>query len=114
MQHGMMCFARLVRSLLGPGAVADEKLDFGASLMVLGVDVTIRASGYALRPTRDKVSEWLASLESAIAAGKLRGGDASKLAGRLSWGCAQLFRRFGRAMLRPIFDQACRGCPSFF
>ena len=38
----------------------------------------------------------------------LAAGDASKLAGKLSWGCASLFHRMGRAMLRPIFDQQTR------
>ena len=32
-------------------------------------------------------------------------GDASKLAGKLSFGCSHMFRRIGRAMLRPLFDQ---------
>ena len=103
----MHCFAELVRTLLGDSAVAADKLGFGASLGILGVDVSVRASGFVFRPMRDKVSEWLSALESAISLRKLRGGDASKLAGKLSWGCAHLFRRFGRAMIRPIFDQVC-------
>ena len=32
--------------------------------------------------------------------------DAGKLAGRLSWATQFLFRKLGRAMLRPIFDRA--------
>ena len=55
---------------------------------------------------------------------RLLPGDASKLAGKLSWGCSNAFKRFGRAMLRlvvglvrkplvcvfcrPLFDQVCR------
>ena len=35
-------------------------------------------------------------------------GEASKLAGKLAWGCAHAFRQFGRANLRPIFDQVTR------
>lgn len=42
-------------------------------------------------------------------------GDASKLAGKLAWGCSHMFKRFARAMLRwvllasPFFDalQCC-------
>jgi hypothetical protein len=32
-------------------------------------------------------------------------GVASKLAGKLAWGGSHLFKKLGRAMLRPIFDQ---------
>ena len=35
-------------------------------------------------------------------------GDASKLAGKLSWAQCQMFKQLGRAMLRPIFDQASK------
>lgn len=41
----------------------------------------------------------------ALEVGKLSAGDASKLAGKLQWASQHMFRRFGRGMLRPIFDQ---------
>ena len=37
MQHALECVARLVRILLGPTAVAEEKLACGMRLDVLGV-----------------------------------------------------------------------------
>ena len=33
---------------------------------------------------------------------------AQRVVGKLSWGCSHLFKRVGRAMLRPIFDQKSR------
>ena len=38
-EHAKMCFARLVRAMLGPGAISDRKLDHGPTLMVLGLMV---------------------------------------------------------------------------
>ena len=35
-------------------------------------------------------------------AGVLLPGDASKLAGKLAWGCSHMFKRFARAMLRRV------------
>ena len=35
-------------------------------------------------------------------------GEAEKMAGRLAWGSAYAFRQYGRAMLRPIYDQQSR------
>ena len=36
-KHGMQCLARLVRLLLGREAIADNKLDCGSGLTILGV-----------------------------------------------------------------------------
>ena len=55
MQHAMQCFARLVRVLLGSGAVAAGKLACGSVLVVLGVVVTPAVRGFLLKPSPDKV-----------------------------------------------------------
>ena len=52
----MQCFARLVRLLLGSDAVAEEKLECGPSLTVLGVLIELSNKGYTCQPARDKVS----------------------------------------------------------
>ena len=106
--HGLTCFARLVRLLLGNGAIACEKLGYGASLCVLGVQHKLFKAGYKCFPSADKVWVWQRVIATALREGRLDPGEAAKLAGRLSWGCSQLFHRFGRAMLRPIFDQQSR------
>ena len=96
LQHAMLCFARLVRALLGRTAVADDKLDHGLALCVLGVDITLSGKGYAFRPAAGKVPKWKDLLVEARRS--LKPGDASKLAGKLAWGGNLLFRRLGRAM----------------
>ena len=47
-----------------------------------------------------QIQRWLATIEQTLAVGMLTMGDASKLAGRLSWGCSHMFKRFARAMFR--------------
>ena len=108
MQHALECFVRLVRALLGHSAIAESKLDWGDKVCVLGIDIEMSERGYKCRPSADKVVKWSACIGDALGSGKLLSGDASKLAGRLSWGCSHMFRRFGRAMLRPLFDQRTR------
>lgn len=104
----MLCFGRLVRLLLGSDAVACAKLQHGASLSILGVDVSMSAQGLRCCPTADKARNWLSIIDEALRAQSLTPGLASKLAGKLSWGSSVLFRRLGRAAMRPIFDQQTR------
>eukprot|EP00959_Pyramimonas_sp_CCMP1952_P094244 1971561-Pyramimonas_sp.AAC.1 len=47
----------------------------------------------------------------ALESGKLDPGAAAKLAGALSWASQSLFKRLGRAFLRPRFAQQ-HGCGS--
>ena len=96
---------RIIRTLLGNDAIADSKVEWGTALTILGVEINMNADGFAYKPSRDKVIRWLATLRSAVEQKKLHRGDAMKLAGKLAWGVSKLFRKFGRAMLRPIFDQ---------
>ena len=41
LRHGMVCFVRLIRALLGPSAVSDQKVDCGRSLVILGISVSV-------------------------------------------------------------------------
>ena len=109
MEHGMHCMARLVRALLGPDAVSASKLGFGMQLRVLGVDMTPSQWGVRCQPAPEKVAKCLYVIELALQENKLLPGSAMKLAGRLSWASLFMFRRLGRAMLRPIFRQAHGG-----
>lgn len=105
MEHAMHCFARLVRALLGSKALAEKKLECGASLVVLGVCMSMTDLGFSVRPAKDKANKCIATINEALKTGVLMPGCAEKLAGRLSWAAQFLFYRVGRAMLRPIFDQ---------
>ena len=83
MEHGLACFARLVRLFLGSDAIAESKQACGTSLTVLGINFQLSQRGYRCRPSEDKVSQWSEALWLAIAEGRLLPGCASKLAGRL-------------------------------
>ena len=104
----MQCFERVVSCLLGVGAIAEGKLECGATLCILGVQIVLAASRFTMRPAQTKVDKWMWALKSALDQGILRPGDAIKMAGRLSWGVTHMFKRIGRAMLRPIHDQKTR------
>jgi len=56
MEHGLQCFARLVRLLLGGEALAEDKLECGHSLVILGVRVELSSKGYKCMPASEKVS----------------------------------------------------------
>lgn len=103
-EHAKQCFARLVRACLGDSAVAPHKLSHGNPLEILGIDVTLSDSGVTFWPAPAKVAKWLAEIERFLSLGVMHAGEASKLAGQLQWGAQHIFKRLGRAMLRPIFD----------
>ena len=104
-EHTMASLARLVRLLLGPGAVSDKKLECGDELEILGLHVSFSLSGINLFPAPKKVRKWLFLIKQALDCGTLCAGQASKLAGVLSWAGQHCFERLGRAMLQPLFAQ---------
>ena len=108
LQHGLGCLVRLIRVLLGASAIADSKVAFGKKLVLLGVQVKAGRRGYKCKPSADKVSKWLACIRQALDTNSLSPGQASKLAGRLSWSCQHLFNKLGRAKLGPLFRQKNR------
>ena len=104
-EHALGCLVRLLKLLLGQSAVADAKVEAGRHLVILGVGVKVSKKGCTCRPAPEKVVKWVKAIDRALADDCLAPGDASKLAGRLSWSCQFMFRRVGRAMLRPLFMQ---------
>ncbi len=92
----------MVRALLGPDAISERKLEFNNPLIILGVETDIKSKGVAFRPAAKKVQKWLKRIEAALPAGRLTSGEASKLAGALQWASQSIFRKLGRAMIRPI------------
>jgi hypothetical protein len=106
-EHAMLCFARIVRAVLGKTAIAADKLLFGSTLEVLGVVIRLSHDRFTMCPCELKLRKCLDVMLAALAeGGVLRRGCASKLAGKLQWSCQYLFHRLGRAMLRPIFAQS--------
>ena len=89
----MHIFARLTRCMLGPTAIAKHKLQHANPLPVLGINVGIGKAGVIFQPEAEKVARWKEQIREASASKKLHSGDASSLAGRLSWGSQHIFRR---------------------
>jgi len=104
-QHGLGCFTRLVRAVLGPSSLAERKLMWGMPLPILGVSVQASDSGMACFPLPDKVEKWISKMQNALVLGKMSPGEASKLAGALNWAASSLFNKLGRAMLIPLYRQ---------
>ena len=104
-QHALQCFARLVRAMLGTDALAPEKMEHGNPLQALGLRFESSGDGVCVRVTDDKADKWLEDVDAALAEGKLTSGRAAKLAGRLSFAAQHTFKRLGRAMLTPLFQQ---------
>ena len=53
----------------------------------------------------EKVKKWTLQIETALRENHLPAGDAAKLVGRLLFGAQYIFRKMGRAMLRPLYQQ---------
>ena len=101
----MNCFARLARAVLGTTAVAVDKLCYGNPLEILGVSVTLTPRGVDLRVADKKRLLWAGQMRECLALKVMSPGDASRLAGRLSFACTCCFKRLGRSMVRPFFAQ---------
>ena len=123
-EHAMWCMVRLIRAMFGCSAVADRKVDHGASLVCLGVLISPAEQGFRCELAKAKAEKCVTVISAALQQGILHPGTARKLsgmrmshfslatahgisrAGRLCWAAQFLFRRLGRAMLRPLFTRA--------
>ena len=74
-------------------------------LTVLGMSISIMPDGLKLIPDREKCMKWGRQIAQALDLGRLTAGEASKLAGRLSWASSACFRKAGRTLLYPIYKQ---------
>ena len=91
-EHAMLCFARVVRALMGKAAIAADRLLCGSTLEVLGVVIKLSHDRFTLCPCEKKLKKCLDVMRAALAeGGMLRRGCASKLAGRLQWSTQYCF-----------------------
>jgi hypothetical protein len=111
-EHALNCFARMVRAILGPDSLSNDKMEHGHPLQVLGLHFEADTAGVSVRVTDDKAAKWLHDVQEALRAGRLSSGQAAKLAGRLSFSAQHTFRKLGRAMLRPLFQQEHKPLPN--
>lgn len=105
-EHAMRCMAELVQAIFGNSAAADKKVGFGAALVCLGVLITPSVSGYTCELAQDNAEKCILVMAKTLRDKELCPGTARKLAGRLSWATQIIFRKLGRAMLRPLFTRA--------
>ena len=101
----------VLEAIMGDGAVPAEKCLAANPLVVLGVEVTIEDEKVTCKIPEDKRKVWGAMAAQALDDKHLSAADAAVLAGRLSFAATKTFRRYGRAMVRPIFRQQYEPLP---
>ena len=79
--------------MLGATAIAERKLQHANPLPILGFDVGVGKAGVIFQPEGEKKEQWKLQIRTALVRMRLDGGEASSLAGRLSFGAQHLFRR---------------------
>ena len=62
-------------------------------------------------PSEDKAVKWTNARKMALLAKAMPAGDASKYGGRLAFASLFAFRRMGRAMIRPFYQQQYKPLP---
>ena len=55
-KHTLACVARFIRLVLGIESVAKEKLEYGPTLVILGLQVEINTEGFSFRPADEKAT----------------------------------------------------------
>jgi hypothetical protein len=90
---------------MGPAGVADAKCAFGGNLIIPVLQSHFRNTAVSVWPAEVKVAKWLKGTKDALARNALGPGEASKLAGRLSWANVHALGKLGRAMLLPVRQQ---------
>ena len=112
-QETLDCVVLVFRALLGPESLAEKKILCGNPLTILGFQVFAGSDFAQFTLDECKRDRWLLDIEKYLEANHLSPREAACLAGRLAFACLFLFRRLGRAMVRPIFARqysACRNC----
>ena len=103
--HAMNTFARSVVALMGETAVSKRKLESGNPLTIL-VDTGVDMGRHTVCPGRKEGFQIrIETLHAVRREGTLAPGDASKMAGRLSFAAQHMYMGIGRAMLKPVFLQ---------
>ena len=104
-EHGLKCFQRMCRLLMGEDFVKDEKCTVGNPITILGLTVTATKDEITVWLDETKREKWAKTIDFAIEDKKLSATDAAKLAGRLNFTTSCVFQKLGRAPLAPIYAQ---------
>jgi hypothetical protein len=103
------CIVDIFEAVLGPCSLSSKKILFGNPLGLLGFQVFIGPSFTRFALSEDKRIKWLELICGHLASGVMFQREAAQMAGRLAFAAMFIFRRLGRAMLRPIFHQQHHG-----
>ena len=109
-EQTLECMARVFTAIMGRGSLSPKKLLCGNPLTILGFDVHL-GHGFAMfQLNEEKRLSWLEKVMGFRESKSMLPCEAAVMAGRLSFASEFLFRRLGRAMLRPIFAQKANRC----
>lgn len=105
----------IISRLLGFPTDEAKDADDAIRMVCLGAEVEAWFSTRQLRTQvdRSKAARYMAALRSFLASGILTPGEASKLAGRLSFSVTVSGNRVGRAFIKPFYAQAHSPLPGF-
>ena len=74
-------FRELVCMIVGEGAVAAAKCEFGKRMCILGIDVTTTEAGYSFQPSAGKAKSWTEFIAGVLKRKRLMPHEADKLSG---------------------------------
>ena len=94
-------FRRVVSGLLG-WQLDPSKDAYGSSVVLLGLEITLKTQASCWRLSPPKAKEWLEDIVEALQSNYLAPSTASKMCGRLSFLNSYVFGRVGRVLLRPL------------
>jgi hypothetical protein len=97
-----------IQDLLGWELDSEKRESNAKTVRALGVDVEILESEHQLRFSigEDRAQAWSEQIRDILQCQRLSPAQASKLAGKLSWGATAVFGRGARVYLAPLFFQA--------
>ena len=106
----------VLTELVGRPIDSAKSLDDQIDMVVLGALVRVRTPERSVITSVDPVKAWAwkALLVAAVLAHRLQAGDASKMAGRLSFAVTSAADKCGRAYIRAFHAQACAPLPGGF
>ena len=96
----------VLASLLGFPCDESKSADFAVAMTVLGCTLSFSERVLHTKVDPDKAQKYRAQLEILLSCGTLSSGEASKLAGRLSFAVTVSGNRVGRAFIKPFYAQA--------
>ena len=81
------------------------QVEYGDDRIILGIRVRVKTNHIKFNVCPKKSEKWSAQIKEALKADHMDAGQASKTAGRFNFATQRLFRKFGRAMIRPVYAQ---------